>query len=64
MPKLKTIQERQNELQVLLATPTGQEELRKLEARYRAAGERPRGSKESVITYIIVYERTHGRIAC
>lgn len=63
MSKLKTIQERQDELQALLATPTGREELQKLEVRCRESGERPRGSKESVITYIIVYERTHGRIA-
>jgi hypothetical protein len=63
MPKLKTMQERQNELQALLATPAGQEELRKLEAQYSAAGERPRGSKESIVTYILVHERTHGRIA-
>ena len=62
-PKLKTIQERQKELQALLATPAGQEELRKLEARCQAAGERPRSAKESVITYILVHERTHGRIA-
>jgi len=63
MPKLKTIHERQNELQALLVTPMGQEELRKLEARYVAVGERLRSSKESVITYILVHERTRGRIA-
>jgi hypothetical protein len=63
MAKLKTIQERQSELQTLLATPAGQEELRKLETRWQTAGERPRASKESVITYILVHERTHGRIA-
>jgi hypothetical protein len=63
MPKLQTIEQRQKELQAMLTTPAGQEELRKLEARCQDAGERLRVTKESIITYILVHERTHGRIA-
>jgi len=63
MSKLKTIEQRQKELQSRLAAPAGHDELRKLEAHCQNAGERPRVTKESVITYILVHERTHGRIA-
>jgi hypothetical protein len=62
MPAKKTLQQRVNELQSLLATPTGREELQELESRYHAASGRPRTPRTSVITYIIVHERQQGLI--
>ena len=58
----KTIQQRQKELQSLLAHPSGRQELQQLEARYHAASGRLRAGKTSVITYILVHEREHGLI--
>jgi hypothetical protein len=62
MPQRKTLQERQKELQVLLATPQGQAELEALAGRYYAAGGRARLPRTSVITYILVHERERGLI--
>ena len=58
----KTVQERQKELQLLLATAAGQEELEALAARYYEEGSRPRPLTSSVITYILVHERQEGLI--
>jgi hypothetical protein len=63
MTTTKTLQEREKELQALLATPEGRAELRSLEARYQEAGGRTRPGKSSVITYILVHERQCGLIA-
>jgi hypothetical protein len=62
MPPKKTLQERERELQSLLATPAGRTELQELESRYCAAGGRVRPGRASLITYILVYEREHGLI--
>jgi hypothetical protein len=59
----KTLQEREKELQGLLATPEGRKELTSLEARYQAAGGKFRPPATSVITYILVHEREHGLIS-
>ena len=63
MAQTKTLQQRQAELQALLATPAGREELQRLESRYRETGGRLRPAGTSVITYILVHERERGLIA-
>jgi hypothetical protein len=62
MQQPKTLQEREKELQVLLATSQGQAELEALAGRYYAAGGRARHPRRSVITYILVHERERGLI--
>ena len=62
MAAKKTLQQREKELQSLLATPGGRDELRQLEARYSAAGGRVRPGKASLITFILVCERERGLI--
>jgi hypothetical protein len=57
MPPKKTLQQRQKELQSLLATPAGRKELQGLESRYYEASGRLRSASTSVITYILVHER-------
>src|SRR4051812_39305609 len=61
IPK-KTLQQRQKELQSLLATPAGRDELAELESRYSAAGGGWRLEGASLVTYILVYERERGLI--
>jgi hypothetical protein len=63
MTMTKTLQQREKELQALLASPAGREELQKLESRYRSAGHRTRAARSSVITYILVHEREAGLIS-
>ena len=63
MPAKKTLQQREKELQALLATAAGRDELQGLVARYQAAGGRERSEGASVVTYILVHEREHGLIA-
>jgi hypothetical protein len=60
MPPQKTLQQREKELQALLATPSGREELQQLQLRYQAASGRLRPARTSVITYILVHERGQG----
>ncbi len=62
MTPKKSLQVREKELQSLMATPAGREELLKLEARYSEEGGRLRPGKSSVITYILVHERERGLI--
>jgi hypothetical protein len=62
MTPKKTLQQRERELQTLLATPAGRKELEELEAAYQAAGGGQRPGKASVITYILVHERQKGLI--
>jgi hypothetical protein len=62
MTPRKTLRQREEELQALLATPAGREELRALEARYAAAGGRLRPPKASLVTYLLVHERERGLI--
>jgi hypothetical protein len=59
---ISTLQEREKELQALLATPAGRKKLAELDAQYQAADGRPRPPRTSVITYILVHERGHGLI--
>ena len=59
----KTLQQRQEELQSLLATTAGREALQKLESQYQRAGGNPRPPRTSIITYILVHERERGLIA-
>jgi hypothetical protein len=56
----KTLSEREKELQALLASPAGREQLEQLASRYGAAGGRLRPAGTSVITYILVREREQG----
>jgi hypothetical protein len=59
----KTLQQREKELQSLLATPAGRDELQQLASRYHAAGASLKPPRASVITYILVYERAHGLVS-
>ena len=62
MPPKKTLHDREKELQSLLATAAGREELEELVSRYHEAGGRLRPPSTSVITYILVCERERGLI--
>src|SRR5262245_325391 len=59
----KTLPQRENELQALLATPAGREELQRLVSRYQAASGRLRPGKTSAITSILVHERGPGLLS-
>ncbi len=61
LPK-KTLQEREIELQALIATPAGREALRALASQYGVASGRLRLGKTSIITYILVHERESGLV--
>ena len=63
MTAKKTLQEREKELQSLLANPAGQEELQKLASRYNTATGKVRPAGRSAITYILVHERVQGLIS-
>jgi hypothetical protein len=63
MSPAKTLQQREKELQSLLADPAGRKLLQELESKYYAASGRPRAAKASIITYILVYERQRGMIS-
>jgi hypothetical protein len=62
MIEKKPLPQREKELQALLATPGGRDELQLLETRYSAAGGRVRPGRGSLITFILVYERERGLI--
>jgi hypothetical protein len=57
-----TLQEREKQLQSLLGTPEGRNELQELANRYSAASGKVRPAGTSVITYILVQEREQGLI--
>jgi hypothetical protein len=63
MTPKKTLQEREKELQSLLATPAGRAEVQALASRYNAASGRLRPAGTSVVTYILVHEREQGLIS-
>ena len=63
MTPKQTLQERENELLSLLATPAGKEELQELASRYSATNGRLRPAHTSDITYILVHERVQGLIS-
>jgi len=62
MRQPKTLQDREKELRLLLATPEGRAELQDLALQYEAAGGSVRPEKTSVVTYILVHERGLGLI--
>jgi hypothetical protein len=62
MSPKKTLQQRQQELQSLLATPAGREELQQLESHYHATSGVLRPVGTSVITFLLVHERELGLI--
>ena len=57
-----TLQQREKQLQSLLGTPEGREELQELANRYSAASGKVRAAGTSPITYILVQEREQGLI--
>jgi hypothetical protein len=59
---MKTLQQREKELQSLLATPEGKKELQELVARYSALSDMVRPQRMSLVTYILIYERGQGLI--
>jgi hypothetical protein len=63
MTPRRTLPEREKELQSLLATPAGREELHALAARYAAESGKVLATRTSPITYILVHERERGLIA-
>jgi hypothetical protein len=62
MTPKKTLSQRQKELQRLLATQAGREELQEMEFRYHAVDGKLRPENSSVITYILVHERVQGLV--
>jgi hypothetical protein len=62
MTPAKTLQQREKQLQSLLGTPEGQEELQELASRYSAASGKVRPAGTSIITYILIHEREQGLI--
>jgi hypothetical protein len=62
MTPTKTLQQRERELQSLVADPTGREKLLELVSEYHAASDIVKSVKMSVITYILVHEREQGMI--
>src|SRR5262249_2535071 len=63
MAQPKALQQRQAELQAVLAPGAGGEELQRLQARYQAVSGRLRPGSTSVITYILVHERERGLLS-
>ena len=63
MPVKKSLEQREKELQSLLATPAGRQQLQELESCYRAVDGRLRPANTSIITYILVHEREQGLIS-
>jgi len=62
MPPVKTIQQREKELQTLLADPAGRKILQELESQYSKESGKGKPAKASTITYILVHERERGLI--
>jgi hypothetical protein len=58
-----SLQEREKELQSLLATPAGRQKLNELGSRYHESSGRLRPASTSLITYILVHEREQGMIS-
>ena len=63
MTAKKTLHERERELQALLTTPEGREQLQELDSRYHRASGKLRQPNTSAITFILVHEREKGLIA-
>jgi hypothetical protein len=62
MPEKTTLQQREKELQALLATEAGRKDLHDLASRYAAMSGKLRPAGKSAITYILVHEREQGLI--
>jgi hypothetical protein len=62
VPRTKTRLEREQELQALMRSAEGREELEALATRYQTEGGRARPGRTSVITYILVHERQLGHV--
>ena len=62
MHQAKTLQQREKELQALLANAAGQKQLQALASQYHAVSGNPRPARTSIITYILVHERERGLI--
>jgi len=62
MQVMKTVQQREKELQSLLVTPAGKAELQQLEARYGEASGKMKPAKTSIVTFILIHEREQGLI--
>ena len=63
MLQKKTLQEREKDLQALLATEAGRKEIQDLASQYAAESGKLRPSGKSAITYILVHEREQGVIS-
>ena len=63
MTSKKTLQQRQQELQSMLANPASRKELQDLVSKYHEAGGKSKPPKSSAITYILVHEREQGLIS-
>jgi len=62
MKETKTLAYRQAELQTMMTTPEGRARLEEIADGYCESG-RPKPTRTSVITYILVHERERGLIA-
>jgi hypothetical protein len=62
MTAKKSLLHREKELQALIKTPEGRDELQQLGDRYAEVGGRVRPPRTSIITFILVYERERGLI--
>ena len=63
MASKTTLQEREEELRPMLATPEGREKLQGLASRYFAASGKLMPASGSPVTYILVHERERGLIS-
>jgi hypothetical protein len=63
MLEKSTLQQRERELQSLLATSAGREELQQLACKYASMSGKLHPPGKSAITYILVYEREVGLIS-
>ena len=63
MSPTKTVQQREKELQALLADAAGKQQLQELASRYHAVSGNLKPVRTSLITYILVHERQRGLIA-
>ena len=63
MTQKKTLQEREEELRLLIATAAGLEAVEQLASRYSAVSGRLKPPGRSAVTYILVHERGQGLIS-
>jgi hypothetical protein len=63
MTQKKTLQDREKELRLLVATPAGLEAVEELASCYSAVSGRLKPAGRSAVTYILVHERDQGLIS-